>query len=141
MFATKRLYFHPLSRHNGPRFWALTRLPYMLAFRSGQLAHKLKGFHEIYGETVHVGPNEISSFINPQSVKDIYNKRPNSRFKSLPKDLVRQPPTRPGQPCSILEAGDENHSRIRKAYAILFSTQALRAQEPLIVSYVLKMTS
>lgn len=111
----------------------------MLAYRSGQLAHKVKGFHEIYGETVRVGPNEIS-FINPQSVKDIYNKRPNAQFKSLPKDPVRQPPTRPGQPCSILEAGDEDHSRIRKAYATLFSTKALRAQEPLIVSYVLKMT-
>ncbi|OOF90144.1 hypothetical protein ASPCADRAFT_511056 [Aspergillus carbonarius ITEM 5010] len=136
--ALQRLYFHPLSRHNGPRLWALTRLPYMLAFRSGQLAHKIKSFHEIYGDTVRVAPNEVS-FIDPSAVKDIYNRRPSLHYKSLPKDPVRQPPPRPGQPINILEAGDEDHSRLRKAYATSFSSQALTAQEPLVTSYVRKM--
>ncbi|RAL08485.1 uncharacterized protein BO97DRAFT_428311 [Aspergillus homomorphus CBS 101889] len=32
LLAVKRLYFHPLSRYNVPLLWALTRVPYMLAF-------------------------------------------------------------------------------------------------------------
>ncbi|KAL1982527.1 hypothetical protein VTN96DRAFT_1252 [Rasamsonia emersonii] len=122
LLAVKRLYFHPLSRYNG------------------QLAHKIKHFHEVYGETVRVAPNEVS-FINPDSVRDIYNKRPNPHLKGLPKDPIRQPPPKPGQPISILEAGDEDHARIRKAYSYCFSNQALAAQEPLVTSYVDKMVA
>ncbi|OJJ68351.1 hypothetical protein ASPBRDRAFT_185364 [Aspergillus brasiliensis CBS 101740] len=139
LLALRRLYFHPLSRYNGPLLWALTRVPYMLAFRNGQLAHKIKNFHELYGETVRVAPNEVS-FINPDSVKDIYQRRPSGGgFKSLPKDPIRQAPPRPGQPISILDAGDADHTRLRKAYAAAFSSQALTAQEPLVASYVDKM--
>jgi cytochrome P450 len=139
LFVVKRLYFHPLSPHNGPLLWALTRLPYMIAYRSGQLAHKVKEFHEIYGDTVRVAPNEVS-FINPDVIRDIYNRRPaNARYKSLPKDPVRQPAPSPGQPISILDALDDDHTRIRKAYAACFSTQALTAQEPLVAGYVNKM--
>ncbi|KAA8645283.1 hypothetical protein EYZ11_003665 [Aspergillus tanneri] len=140
LLATKRLYFHPLSRYNGPRLWALTRVPYMLAFRSGRLAHKIKSFHEVYGDTVRVAPNEVS-FINPACIKDIYNRRPNSHYKSIPKDPTRQPPPRPREPISILDAGDADHTRLRKAYAASFSSQALAAQEPLVTSYVRKMIS
>ncbi|QSS58762.1 benzoate 4-monooxygenase cytochrome P450 [Histoplasma capsulatum] len=140
LIAIQTLYFHPLSRYNGPTLWAITRLPYLLAFRSGKLAHKVKHFHEVYGDTVRVAPNEVS-FINPSCVKDIYNRRPSSEFKSLPKDPIRQPPPQPGQPISILEAGDEDHARIRKSYASLFSSKALAAQEPLVSSYVHKMIS
>ncbi|PYI35355.1 benzoate 4-monooxygenase cytochrome P450, partial [Aspergillus indologenus CBS 114.80] len=139
LFAIKRLYFHPLSPYNGPLLWALTRIPYMLAYRNGHLAHRVKHFHEVYGETVRVAPNEVS-FINPDSVKDIYQRRPTSgEFKALPKDPIRQPPPRPGQPISILEACDADHTRLRKAYAAAFSTQALTAQEPLVTGYVNKM--
>ncbi|KAH8701913.1 hypothetical protein BGW36DRAFT_424209 [Talaromyces proteolyticus] len=62
------------------------------------------------------------------SIKDIHNKRPNAQFKLLPKDTVRRNLSRPGQPYSILDADDKNHSPIRKAYSALFSTKALRAQ-------------
>ncbi|OJD15154.1 hypothetical protein AJ78_04579 [Emergomyces pasteurianus Ep9510] len=140
LVAIKTLYFHPLSRYNGPTLWAITRLPYMLAFRSGKLAHKVKHFHEVYGDTVRVAPNEVS-FINPSCVRDIYNRRPSPEFKSLPKDPIRQPPPQPGQTASILEAGDKDHARLRKSYAPLFSSQALAAQEPLVSSYVYRMIS
>ncbi|RAH69903.1 cytochrome P450 [Aspergillus aculeatinus CBS 121060] len=111
----------------------------MLAFRNGQLAHKIKHFHEVYGETVRVAPNEVS-FIHSDSVKDIYQRRPTGgEFKSLPKDPIRQPPPRPGQPISILEATDVDHTRLRKVYAAAFSTQALTSQEPLVIEYVDKM--
>ncbi|KAK6832806.1 hypothetical protein RU639_003856 [Aspergillus parasiticus] len=40
LLAVKRLYLHPLSRYNRPPFWAVTRVPYTLAFRNDQLAHK-----------------------------------------------------------------------------------------------------
>ncbi|RAK77434.1 cytochrome P450 [Aspergillus fijiensis CBS 313.89] len=134
-----RLYLHPLSRYNGPLLWALTRVPYMLAFRNGQVAHKIKRFHEVYGETVRVAPKEVS-FINPESVKDIYQRRPSGEdFKSLPKDPICQPPPRPGQPISILKATDVDHTGLRKAYASAFSTQALTSQKPLVIEYVDKM--
>ncbi|PYH88267.1 benzoate 4-monooxygenase cytochrome P450 [Aspergillus ellipticus CBS 707.79] len=136
LWAVKRVFFHPLSRCNGPLLWAATRVPYMLAYRNGQLAHKIKHFHEVYGETVRVAPNEVS-FINPDCVKDIYQRRPNGGgFKSLPKDPIRQAPPRPGQPINILDARDADHTRLRKAYAAAFSNQALTAQEPLVTNYV-----
>ncbi|KAB8279120.1 cytochrome P450 [Aspergillus minisclerotigenes] len=47
LLAVKRLYFHPLSRYNGPPFSALMK-------------------HKVYGETDRVAPNEVS-FINPDS--------------------------------------------------------------------------
>ncbi|GCB27031.1 probable sterigmatocystin biosynthesis P450 monooxygenase stcF [Aspergillus awamori] len=141
LLAIKRLYFHPLSRYDGPRLWALTRLPYMLAFRSGRLAHDIKRFHDIYGDTVRVGPDEVS-FLDPDCIKDIYSRRPNNpHYKALPKDPIRQKPPQPGQPGDILDVEDDDHSRIRKAYAPAFSTQALNAQKPLVTSYVCKMVA
>lgn len=112
----------------------------MFAFRSGTLAHKIKHFHEVYGETVRVAPGEVS-FANPGCIKDIYSRRPSSEYKSLPKDPIRQPPPQPGQAASMIDAEDKDHARIRKSYAPLFSSQALTAQEPLVSSYVHKMIS
>lgn len=111
----------------------------MLAFRNGQLAHRVKEFHEQYGEVVRVAPNELS-YIQPEAIRDIYNRKPNDpSFKSLPKDPIRQPPPKPGAPVTILEALDTDHARIRKAWSYSFSNQALAAQEPLVISYVDKM--
>ncbi|KAE8344904.1 cytochrome P450 [Aspergillus arachidicola] len=109
LLAVKRLYLHPLSRYNRPPFWAVTRL--------------IK--HKVYGDTVRVAPNEVS-FINPDCVKDIYQRRP------------RAPP-RPGQPISILDARDADHTRLHRTYAAAFSNQALIAHEPLVTGYVDKM--
>ncbi|KAI9693417.1 MAG: hypothetical protein M1820_009293 [Bogoriella megaspora] len=138
LFAVRRVYFSPLARYPGPLLWSLTRLPYFLAYRSGTLAHRLRDFHSQYGEIVRVAPNELS-YIRPDAIRDIYAKRPNSSLKTLPKDPVRQPLPRPGQPVSILEANDEDHARIRKGWSYSFSNQALSAQEPLVSSYVDKL--
>ncbi|KAB8211518.1 hypothetical protein BDV34DRAFT_219473 [Aspergillus parasiticus] len=92
-----------------------------------------------YGDTVRVAPNEVS-FINPDCVKDIYQRRPRGGgFKSLPKDPICQAPPRPGQPISILDARDADRTRLHKAYAAAFSNQALTALEPLVTGYVEKM--
>ncbi|KAL9080900.1 MAG: hypothetical protein Q9157_000400 [Trypethelium eluteriae] len=138
LIAIKKVYFHPLSRYPGPFLWALTRLPYMLAFRSGTLAHKIRDFHAQYGDVVRVAPNELS-YIKPDAIREIYAKRPNALLKTLPKDPIRQPPPKPGQPVSMLEGNDTDHARIRKGWSHSFSNQALSAQEPLITSYVNKM--
>ena len=80
----------------------------MLAFRSGTLAHKIRDFHAQYGDVVRVAPNELS-YIKPDAVREIYAKKPNALLKTLPKDPVRQPPPRPGQPVSISEGNDNDH--------------------------------
>ncbi|KAE8311931.1 hypothetical protein BDV41DRAFT_578200 [Aspergillus transmontanensis] len=93
----------------------------------------------VYGDTVRVAPSEVS-FINPDCVKDIYQRRPRGGgFKSLPKDPICQAPPRPWQPISILDARDADHTRLHKAYAAAFSNQALTALEPLVTGYVEKM--
>lgn len=107
----------------------------MLAFRNGTLAHKLRDFHARYGDTIRVAPNELS-FIRPDAIHEIYAKRPNASFKTLPKDPVRQPPPQPGTPVSLLEATDLDHTRIRKGWSPSFSMSSLSAQEPLIKAYI-----
>ncbi|KAB8220021.1 cytochrome P450 [Aspergillus novoparasiticus] len=72
--------------------------------------------HKVYGDTVRVAPNEVS-FINPDYP-------------------ICQAPPRPGQPISILDARDADHTRLHKTYATAFSNQALTAQEPLVTGYV-----
>lgn len=137
----RQLDFHPLAKYPGPLLWRLSRLPYMLAFRSGRLVHKLKQFHETYGDIVRVAPNELS-FTNPDAPRDIYQKRPTAsgrQSEALPKDPVRFPPPQPGMPISILDALDADHARIRKAWSSSFSSAALHQQEPLVISYVDKL--
>ena len=107
----------------------------MLAFRNGTLAHKLREIHVTYGEVVRVAPNELS-YIRPESIRDIYAKKPNSHFKALPKDPIRDPPPEPGTPVPLNAANDADHTRIRKVWSPSFSNQALSAQEPLINDYV-----
>lgn len=119
--------------------WRLTRIPYAISFGTGRLGHDVKRFHEQYGSTIRVSPDELS-YINPDSIRDIYNKRPNENYRMLPKDDARHP-TMKGMPVSIISAGETDHARLRKAWSHAFSIQALRAQEPLVRSYVEKLIS
>lgn len=130
-----RLYFHPLSRYPGPSLWAVSRLPFVLAMRSGHLAHRIQSFHEKYGSVVRIAPGELS-FIDPAASRDIYTHRPG--HLPFPKSIVwvPPPPKNSGRTPSILNANDEDHARIRKAWSYGFSDKSLKDQEPLIIGHV-----
>ncbi len=108
--------------------------------RSGDLVHRIQTFHEIYGNVVRLAPNELS-FTDPQACRDIYASR--SGHRPFPKNQVwvPTPPRDSGKASSILNADDEDHARIRKAWSYGFSDKALKDQEPLITSHVAKLIS
>ena len=106
--------------------------------RSGTLVHRVQELHEQYGSMVRLAPNEIS-FIDAEACRDIYAYR--SGHRPFPKNpvWVPTPPKNSGKAPSILNADDEDHARIRKAWAYGFSDKALKDQEPLITSHVDKL--
>ncbi len=134
------IYIHPLSRFPGPKLWAASRIPFVLAMRSGSLVHRIRVLHETYGSVVRLAPNEVS-FIDPQACRDIYGYRPGHRPFPKNQVWVPTPPKGSGKAPSILNADDEDHSRIRKAWAYGFSDKALKDQEPLIMGHVDRLIS
>ena len=108
--------------------------------RSGDLVHRIQNFHETYGSVVRLAPNEVS-FTDPQACRDIYTHR--SGHLPFPKNQIwiPTPPKNSGKAPSILNANDQDHARIRKAWSYGFSDKALKDQEPLITSHVDKLIS
>ena len=108
--------------------------------RSGGLVHRVQSLHEMHGSVVRLAPNEVS-FTDPQACRDIYAYR--SGHHPFPKNQVwvPTPPKDSGKAPSILNADDEDHARIRKAWSYGFSDKALKDQEPLITSHVDKLIS
>ncbi|KAL6250930.1 hypothetical protein RBB50_001138 [Rhinocladiella similis] len=58
-----RAFFHPLRHIPGPFNARLTKLWFGFNSASGKGYQKLKELHEIYGDVVRVGPNEVSIII------------------------------------------------------------------------------
>ncbi|KAI4213867.1 MAG: hypothetical protein LQ351_003562 [Letrouitia transgressa] len=116
----------------GPRFRAISRLPYIKAIFSGKFTQGLVQLHATYGPVVRTAPNELS-FISPTALLDIYSHRVGRPSFSKSPLVVRNQPN--GYP-SILNANDADHSRFRRLLSHAFSENALRQQEPLLQSYV-----
>lgn len=132
MSTIQYLYFHSLSRFPGPRLWAISRIPYVLALVKGDLTQRTQELHEHYGPIVRLAPNELS-FIDAQAWQDIYNHhqgRPN-----FPKNPLWMAPADNGIH-SILSANDADHARYRRLLSHAFSERALRQQEHLLSSYI-----
>lgn len=108
--------------------------------RNGSLVHRIQKFHEVYGMVVRLAPNEVS-FVDAQACSDIYGYRPGHRPFPKNQVWVPTPPKSSGRPPSILNADDQDHARIRKAWAYGFSDKALKDQEPLITLHVSKLIS
>ncbi|KAF2864896.1 cytochrome P450 [Massariosphaeria phaeospora] len=81
----KRIWFHPLSKHPGPRLWAASRIPYVVSLLRGTLNEDMLGFHLKYGDIVRLAPNELS-FAVEEGWRDIYMHRPG--HKETQKDKV-----------------------------------------------------
>ncbi|MCJ1409794.1 hypothetical protein MMC19_003877 [Ptychographa xylographoides] len=132
IYAIYDLYFHPLSKFPGPKLWAISRIPYVRALQRGDFHRIILDTHKRYGPIVRLARNELS-FTDAQAWSDIYSHH--QKALNFPKNPIWMRPTVNGT-YSILGANDEDHSRVRRLLAHGFSEKALRAQEPLLQSYV-----
>lgn len=124
-YAIYNLYFHPLAEFPGPRLWAVSRIPYVLALRKGRFVHSVKDFHDKYGHIVRVAPDELT-FTAGAAWKDVY--QPHQGHKDFPKHHVWLTSMVNGTD-SILHAKDADHARIKRLLSHAFSERALRGQE------------
>lgn len=100
----------------------------VLSMVSGDLPHRIKGFHEIYGHIVRTAPDEIS-FIDPAAWRDIY---PPNFIR--PRELKDKPPGKNAE--NLISASELDHARFRKVIAPAFSDKAVNEQEPMIQKHI-----
>ncbi|KAK6078048.1 cytochrome P450 [Seiridium cupressi] len=125
------LFLHPLRSYPGPWLWRVSSLPWKFALLKGTMHHDLMRFHQVYGDTVRIKPDEIS-YANAQAWKDIHAHVP-GRPEFL-KDPIRLP-LAPNGIMSILVSDTKNHARFRSLFGHAFSDKGLRAQEANIIKY------
>ncbi|KAI0120633.1 isotrichodermin C-15 hydroxylase [Xylariales sp. AK1849] len=130
------LYFHPLRDFPGPLLSRASSVPFAIQHASGVQAFRTQKLHERYGSIVRIGPSHLS-FTDVRAWKDIYGHRvgSGSSVVEMPKASTFSNVIR-GIPTSIINAGREEHQRLRRALAHGFSDTSMRQQEPLIVKYV-----
>ncbi len=92
--------------------------------QKGNLLHRIKELHEVYGEIVRIAPNELS-FINAGAWHDLYGHHPGR--ETTPKWGYGE---LPGGAKRLFTANDSEHSRFRRIMARGFSDRALRDMEP-----------
>lgn len=129
--AIYNLCFHPLRSYPGPLLWRASSLPWKLALLRGTMHHDLMRFHQTYGDTVRIKPDEIS-YANAQAWRDIHAHVP-GRPEFL-KDPIRLP-LAPNGVMSILVSDTKNHARFRSLFGHAFSDKGLRSQEANISRY------
>ncbi|KAL3465739.1 cytochrome P450 [Aspergillus heterothallicus] len=128
------LYLHPLKHYPGPRLAAVSRLRITYATLTGDSAFWIHRLHQEYGPVVRVAPNELS-YTDQRAWNDIYGSTP-AHPASFPRDpgILQFLDDEENKP-SLGTCGDEEHRRIRRAYAPAFSKRALAEQEPLFQRY------
>ncbi|KAF2745137.1 cytochrome P450 [Sporormia fimetaria CBS 119925] len=134
-----RVYFHPLSRFPGPKLWAFTRTPQLLAIWKGRLHEEAVRLHSRYGDVVRISPDELS-FSSPDAWRDIYGHAPKmTRGKPPPKHWERYGRPINGVQNLIGTPTDREHAQMRKIFSPAFSDRALKQQEPLFLRYADKL--
>ena len=127
--AIYNLYFHPLARFPGPKLWIAFPIIRRIVAIRGNLDWRICGYHEKFGEVVRISNDELS-FITADAWKDIYGY--GQGHKQLPKYINQEKNALP----NIIFSNDADHARYRKSVSHGFSEKGLRAQEPLVKSYV-----
>ncbi|KAL2884340.1 hypothetical protein SGCOL_000281 [Colletotrichum sp. CLE4] len=94
----------------------------------------LSSLHAQYGDVVRIGASRLS-IINGQAWKDIYAHKTGGK-KSFPKDPRMYGTDPNGHRNLITTLPDSDHSRLRRVFSPAFSERSLKAQAPLILSYV-----
>jgi cytochrome P450 len=124
---------HPLSSFPGPISQRLSNFPRAFYAVRGEFGFRVAALHRKYGPVVRIGPNELS-FSDPQAWKDIYGHRAPGQEEFPKNDKFYR--LFDGMPTSILSAGREEHSMLRRQLAHGFSERSMRGQEPIIGAYV-----
>ncbi|KAJ0365207.1 hypothetical protein COL26b_012198 [Colletotrichum chrysophilum] len=130
-YAIYQLFFSPLRKFPGPKLWAVSYIPYVRLYISGNGHRKILKLHQQYGPIVRVGPTHIS-VNHPDGMQDVRGHR---KTGENPKDLLNSIPNRD----NIIGSNRADHQRFRRALAHGFSAQTMLAQQPIIKQYVDKL--
>ncbi|CAG8978133.1 hypothetical protein HYALB_00000808 [Hymenoscyphus albidus] len=123
--AVYNLYFHPLSKHTGPKLWAASRLPLIYCLITGQLVKREKEFHEKYGDFFRLAPDEVS-FASEEAWNDIYNFRKGHKRALRDKAYYVAPDANVD---NIITTTDFRfHARIRGILSNSFTEASLKSQ-------------
>ncbi|MCJ1355496.1 MAG: hypothetical protein MMC33_005488 [Icmadophila ericetorum] len=126
------VYFHPLAKFPGPILYAASYLPFYWTLGRGDLVSKSRELHERYGSVIRVNPNMLY-FTDAQAWKQIHGHRQGKRLMIRDSGFYFN---KNNGAADIVRSNDADHTRIRKLLSHGFSEQALRDQEPLIMTYV-----
>ncbi|MCJ1249217.1 hypothetical protein MMC30_006440 [Trapelia coarctata] len=105
----------------------------------GRLPFATKELHDVYGDIVRTGPNQLS-YICGEAWDDIYGHGRGKKTTSFQKDTKHRPASRSGA-ANIILANDADHRRIRKLQSHAFSEKALAAQEYLLQDHIRELTT
>lgn len=124
------LLLHPLRAVPGPKLWAASNIPYMLAWLSGRAQFIIHSLHEKHGDVVRIAPNRLS-FTHPDAWRDIRGHR-----KSGQGEHSKDPDFYAISKHNILGASRADHARFRRILSHGFSAKSMQEQQPLITQYV-----
>lgn len=128
------LYLHPLARHPGPLLMRATRLGYCQRLMRGTLPFDMLALHRQYGPVVRIAPDELA-FQDPAAWRDIMGHRTAGGGGEFEKSQTFYRPVE-DIPTDIVNAGREEHGRLRRTMAHGFSERAMREQQGIIGGYV-----
>ncbi|OJD32676.1 cytochrome p450 [Diplodia corticola] len=132
--AIYNVYFHPLSKYPGSKWYAASRIPYALDLSRGTINKAITEAHKKYGDVIRIAPDELSMISGETAWNDIYGFR-GAKKPEFGKD--RNWYVRPvNGTYSMLVSDREGHSRMRRIFSHAFSDKALRDQEPLVQKYI-----
>lgn len=123
-----RVYFHPLAKIPGPKFYAASRLPILYLHNiQGTWIREAISFHAKYGPIVRIGP-DLLSVDGSIGYPEIYSQRLHGKSEHTkhPKQFDEY------YNGSLLTAGTAEHRRLRRIFAPAFTEKAIRAQEPIL---------
>ena len=84
------LYLHPLKSYPGPWFARASRIPFVYYQTTGRLPQEMMKWHEKYGDTIRIAPNDLS-YIQGQAWFDIHGmircSSPGTRSLTCHKDI------------------------------------------------------
>lgn len=127
------IFLHPLRRFPGPLLFRLSVLPKYYYLSRGDLVHKVRELHQIYGPVLRLAPNELA-FTDGAAWKEIYGRKASENKYEMPRDESFYNPFELAP--SIISAGREEHDMIRKLLGPSFSDKSIKAQEHHVGRYV-----
>ncbi|RAL14685.1 cytochrome P450 [Aspergillus homomorphus CBS 101889] len=132
--AIYRTFLHPLSHYPGPKLAAISNLPYVTWWLSGNLHLRLRELHDKYGEVVRIRPDALT-YSCPQAWQDIYGHRRQGDPVFI-RDPEYHSSASQGAAAHMINAQETDHARQKRLLSHAFSERSLREQESLITSHI-----